>query len=123
MTSMEIEIFEEEKNGKKGRVSVLLKPEEVSKAIGRGGVNIRLASELTGYDIDVKREGLEEEDVELTEFIDEIEDWVITELKKIGLDTARSVLETSVAELVKRTDLEEETIMDVQRILKEEFED
>mgnify|MGYP000613030702 FL=1 len=123
VTSMEIEMFEEEKNGKKGRVSVLLKPEEVSKAIGRGGVNIRLASELTGYDIDVKREGLEEEDVELTEFIDEIEDWVITELKKIGLDTARSVLETSVAELVKRTDLEEETIMDVQRILKEEFED
>ncbi|MDC0177495.1 transcription termination factor NusA [Polaribacter sp.] len=123
VTSMEIEVFEEEKNGKKGRVSVLLKPEEVSKAIGRGGVNIRLASELTGYEIDVKREGLEEEDVELTEFIDEIEDWVITELKKIGLDTARSVLETSVAELVKRTDLEEETIMDVQRILKEEFED
>ena len=123
VTSMEIETFEEEKNGKKGRVSVLLKPEEVSKAIGRGGVNIRLASELTGYEIDVKREGLEEEDVELTEFIDEIEDWIITELKKIGLDTARSVLETSVAELVKRTDLEEETIMDVQRILKEEFED
>ncbi|MCL7762406.1 transcription termination factor NusA [Polaribacter sp. Z014] len=123
VTSMEIEMFEEERNGKKGRVSVLLKPEEVSKAIGRGGVNIRLASELTGYEIDVKREGLEEEDVELTEFGDEIEDWVIVEFKKIGLDTARSVLETSVAELVKRTDLEEETIMDVQRILKEEFED
>jgi len=123
VTSMEIELFEEEKNGKKGRVSVLLKPEEVSKAIGRGGVNIRLASELTGYEIDVQREGLEEEDVELTEFVDEIEDWVITEFKKIGLDTARSVLETSVAELVKRTDLEEETITDVQRILKEEFED
>ncbi|MDG2151030.1 MAG: transcription termination factor NusA [Polaribacter sp.] len=123
VTSMEIEVFEEEKNGKKGRVSVLLKPEEVSKAIGRGGVNIRLASELTGYEIDVQREGLEEEDVELTEFVDEIEDWIITEFKKIGLDTARSVLETSVAELVKRTDLEEETIMDVQRILKEEFED
>jgi len=123
VTSMEIEVFEEEKNGKKGRVSVLLKPEEVSKAIGRGGVNIRLASELTGYEIDVQREGLEEEDVELTEFIDEIEDWVITEFKKIGLDTARRVLETSVEELVKRTDLEEETIMDVQRILKEEFED
>ncbi|MCL4127808.1 UNVERIFIED_CONTAM: hypothetical protein GTU68_023502 [Idotea baltica] len=123
VTSMEIEMYEEEKNGKKGRVSVLLKPEEVSKAIGRGGVNIRLASELTGYEIDVQREGLEEEDVELTEFIDEIEDWVITEFKKIGLDTARSVLETSVAELVKRTDLEEETIIDVQRILKEEFED
>jgi N utilization substance protein A len=123
VTSMEIEMFEEERNGKKGRVSVLLKPEEVSKAIGRGGVNIRLASELTGYEIDVKREGLEEEDVELTEFGDEIEDWVITEFKKIGLDTARSVLETSVEELVKRTDLEEETIMDVQRVLKEEFED
>jgi len=122
VTSMKIEMFEEEKNGKKGRVSVLLKPEEVSKAIGRGGVNIRLASELTGYEIDVKREGLEE-DVELTEFVDEIEDWVITEFKKIGLDTARSVLETSVAELVKRTDLEEETILDVQRILKEEFEE
>ena len=123
VTSMEIEMYEEEKNGKKVRVSVLLKPEEVSKAIGRGGVNIRLASELTGYEIDVKREGLEEEDVELTEFGDEIEDWIIVEFKKIGLDTARSVLETSVAELVKRTDLEEETIMDVQRILKEEFED
>ena len=123
VTSMEIEMFDEERNGKKGRVSVLLKPEEVSKAIGRGGVNIRLASELTGYEIDVKREGLEEEDVELTEFGDEIEDWVIVEFKKIGLDTARSVLETSVAELVRRTDLEEETITDVQRILKEEFED
>ena len=122
VTSMEIEMYEEEKNGKKGRVSVLLRPEEVSKAIGRGGVNIRLASELTGYEIDVKREGLEEEDVELTEFGDEIEEWVIVEFKKIGLDTARSVLETSVAELVKRTDLEEETIIDVQRILKEEFE-
>jgi N utilization substance protein A len=122
VTSMEITMYEEEKNGKKGRVSVLLRPEEVSKAIGRGGVNIRLASELTGYEIDVQREGLEEEDVELTEFIDEIEDWVITEFKKIGLDTARSVLDTSVSELVKRTDLEEETIIDVQRILKEEFE-
>jgi N utilization substance protein A len=122
VTSMEMEMYEEEKNGKKGRVKVLLKPEEVSKAIGRGGVNIRLASELTGYEIDVQREGLEEEDVELTEFIDEIEDWVITEFKKIGLDTARGVLDASVAELVKRTDLEEETIMDVQRILKEEFE-
>jgi len=123
VTSMEIEMYEEEKNGKKGRVNVLLKPEEVSKAIGRGGVNIRLASELTKYEIDVQREGLEEEDVELTEFVDEIEDWVIAEFKNIGLDTARSVLETSVAELVKRTDLEEETIIDVQRILKEEFED
>ncbi|MBT4780359.1 transcription termination factor NusA [Polaribacter sp.] len=123
VTSMEIEMYEEERNGKKGRVSVLLKPEEVSKAIGRGGVNIRLASELTGYEIDVQREGLEEEDVELTEFTDEIEDWIIVEFKKIGLDTARGVLDASVAELVKRTDLEEETIVDVQRILKEEFEE
>ena len=123
VTSMEIEMYEEEKDGKKGRVKVLLKPEEVSKAIGRGGVNIRLASQLTGYEIDVQREGMEEEDVELTEFSDEIEAWVIEEFKKIGLDTAKSVLEQNVTELVKRTDLEEETILDVQRILKEEFED
>ena len=123
VTSMDIEMYEEPKKGKKGRVNVLLKPEEVSKAIGRGGVNIRLASDLTGYDIDVQRDGIEEEDVELTEFTDEIESWVIQEFKNIGLDTARSVLETSVEELVKRTDLEEETIIDVQRILKEEFED
>ncbi|MFY0602789.1 MAG: transcription termination/antitermination protein NusA [Flavobacteriaceae bacterium] len=123
IVSMEIEAFEEEKNGKKGRVNVFLKPEEVSKAIGKGGVNIRLASELTGYEIDVQREGLEEEDVELTEFVDEIEDWVISEFKNIGLDTAKSVLDTSVGELLKRTDLEEETILEVQKILKEEFED
>ncbi|MEN8858649.1 MAG: transcription termination factor NusA [Flavobacteriaceae bacterium] len=123
IVSMEIELYEEEKNGKKGRVNVFLKPEEVSKAIGKGGVNIRLASELTKYDIDVQREGLEEEDVELTEFRDEIEAWVIQEFKNIGLDTAKSVLDTSVEELLKRTDLEEETILDVQRILKEEFEE
>ncbi len=101
---------------------VYLKPEEVSKAIGRGGHNIRLAGRLTGYEIDVYREGVEE-DVELTEFSDEIEDWVIQEFRKIGLDTARSVLEQEVEDLVKRTDLEEETILDVVRILKEEFED
>lgn len=101
---------------------VYLKPEEVSKAIGRGGHNIRLAGKLTGYEIDVFREGVEE-DVELTEFSDEIEDWVIAEFRKIGLDTARSVLEQDVEDLVKRTDLEEETISDVVRILKEEFED
>ncbi|MEN8882806.1 MAG: transcription termination factor NusA, partial [Flavobacteriaceae bacterium] len=99
IVSMEIELYEEEKNGKKGRVNVFLKPEEVSKAIGKGGVNIRLASELTKYDIDVQREGLEEEDVELTEFRDEIEAWVIQEFKNIGLDTAKSVLDTSVEEL------------------------
>jgi N utilization substance protein A len=99
-----------------------LKPEEVSKAIGRGGHNIRLAGQLTGYEIDVYREGVEE-DVELTEFRDEIEEWIIAEFRKIGLDTARSVLEQEVDDLVKRTDLEEETISDVIRILKEEFED
>tara|TARA_B100000795_G_scaffold213658_1_gene167325 strand:+ start:1066 stop:2322 length:1257 start_codon:yes stop_codon:yes gene_type:complete len=123
VVSMEIEQYEEEKNGKKGRVNVFLKPEEVSKAIGKGGVNIRLASDLTKYDIDVQREGIEEEDVELTEFSDEIEAWVIQEFKNIGLDTAKSVLDASVEELLKRTDLEEETILDVQRILKEEFEE
>ena len=123
IVSMEIKPNEEVVDGKKGRVLVFLKPEEVSKAIGKGGVNIRLASQLTGYEIDVQREGIEDEDVELTEFVDEIEDWVIQELKKIGLDTARSVLEKDVAELLKRTDLEEETILDVQQILREEFED
>ncbi|CAA0168381.1 transcription termination factor NusA [Tenacibaculum maritimum] len=123
VSSMEIKPYEEEKDGRKGRVNVFLKPEEVSKAIGRGGVNIRLASQLTGYEIDVQREGIEEEDVELTEFSDEIEAWVIQEFKKIGLDTAKSVLEQNVAELVKRTDLEEETIIDVQQILKDEFEE
>lgn len=123
IVSMEIQPFEQEKNRKKGRVNVFLKPEEVSKAIGKGGVNIRLASELTKYEIDVQREGIEEEDVELTEFVDEIEDWVIKELKSIGLDTAKSVLDTSLEELIKRTDLEEETIVEVQRILKEEFEE
>ncbi len=101
---------------------VYLKPEEVSKAIGRGGHNIRLAGQLTGYEIDVYREGVEE-DVELTEFSDEIEGWIIEEFAKIGLDTARSILEQDVEDLVRRTDLEEETILDVTRILKEEFED
>jgi len=120
VVSMEIK---EAVEGQKPRVDVYLKPEEVSKAIGKGGVNIRLASQLTGYELDVQREGLEDEDVELTEFSDEIEAWVIEELKNVGLDTARSVLDQDVADLVKRTDLEEETIIEVQRILKEEFED
>ena len=104
------------------RAEVLLKPEEVSKAIGRGGHNIRLAGQLTGYEIDVFREGAEE-DVELSEFSDEIEGWVISEFSKAGLDTAKSILEQDVQDLVKRTDLEEETILDVIRILKEEFEE
>ncbi|HET8809093.1 MAG TPA: transcription termination factor NusA [Flavobacteriaceae bacterium] len=106
------------------RAEVMLRPEEVSKAIGRGGHNIRLAGQLTGYEIDVIREGVEdEEDVELTEFTDVIEDWVIIEFAKIGLDTAKSVLEQDVDDLVKRTDLEEETVREVFRVLKEEFED
>lgn len=104
------------------RAEVLLKPEEVSKAIGRGGHNIRLAGQLTGYEIDVFREGAEE-DVELREFSDEIESWIIDEFSKAGLDTAKSILEQDVLDLVKRTDLEEETILDVIRILKEEFEE
>ena len=104
------------------RVEVILNPEEVSKAIGRGGHNIRLAGKITGYEIDVFRDGVEE-DVELTEFSDEIESWIIEELAKAGLDTAKSVLEQEPADLVKRTDLEEETINDVIKILKEEFND
>jgi len=104
------------------RAEVILKPEEVSKAIGRGGHNIRLAGQLTGYEIDVLREGAEE-DVELTEFSDEIEEWIINEFKKIGLDTAKSVLEKELSFLVGRTDLEEETIQEVINILKEEFEE
>ncbi|SCY39242.1 NusA antitermination factor [Nonlabens sp. Hel1_33_55] len=104
------------------KVEVRLNPEEVSKAIGRRGHNIRLAGKLTGYEIDVIREGVEE-DVELTEFSDEIEGWIIEELSKIGLDTAKSVLEQDVDDLVKRTDLEEETIIALMNILKSEFED
>ena len=92
------------------RVQVFLNPEEVSKAIGKGGHNIRLAGQLTGYEIDVYREGAEE-DVELAEFTDEIESWVIDEFKKVGLDTAKSILELEVSDLAKRTDLEEETIL------------
>ena len=92
------------------------------KAIGRGGYNIKLAGQLTGYEIDVFREG-SEEDVELTEFSDEIEDWIIDEFKKVGLDTAKSILEQDLEDLVKRTDLEEETIVDVRKILSEEFDE
>lgn len=102
------------------RVEVMMDPSEVSKAIGRGGFNIRLAGQLTGYEIDVYREGMEE-DVELTEFSDEIEAWIIEEFKKVGLDTAKSVLEEDMEDLIKRTDLEEETISDVRKILSAEF--
>ena len=100
---------------------VLLASEEVSKAIGKGGANIRLAGQLTGYEIDVFREGAEE-DIELSEFEDEIEPWIIEEFRRIGLDTAKSVLEYSIEELEKRVDLEAETIQEVLDILKEEFE-
>jgi len=104
------------------RVEVILNPEEVSKAIGKGGTNIRLAGKLTGYEIDVFREGVEE-DIELKEFSDEIEQWIIDEFKKVGLDTAKSILELDKSDLIKRTDLEEETVQEVLQILKAEFEE
>jgi len=107
-----------------GRASVYLKPDQVSLAIGRGGQNIKLASKLVGLEIDVYRElsGSEEEDVDLREFSDEIEDWVLAELKKIGLDTAKSVLAMNKDDLIRRTDLEEETIGEIFKILNQEFE-
>jgi len=111
-------------NDENKHVEVFLKPSEVSLAIGKGGSNIKLAGQLTGYEIDVYREAeeVEEEDVDLDEFSDEIEEWIIQELKNIGCDTAKSVLELSAEELEKRTDLEEETIQEVMRILASEFE-
>ena len=105
------------------RADVYLKPEEVSMAIGKGGLNIRLASQLTGYEIDVYREvAQDDEDVNLDEFSDEIESWVIDQLKSIGCDTAKNVLSLTRSELIKRTDLEDETIDEVLRILRNEFE-
>lgn len=97
--------------------------EEISKVIGKQGQNIRLASWLSGYDIDVYREKQADDDVELDEFDDEIEAWIIAEFKKVGLETAKSVLDKDTEALVSMTDLEEETIEEVKRILKEEFED
>ncbi len=107
-----------------GRVSVFLKPDQVSLAIGKGGQNIKLASRLVGLEIDVFREldGKEEEDVVLDEFSDEIEAWVISEFRKIGLDTAKSVIGVSKEDLIRRTDLEEETVNNVLKILQKEFE-
>ena len=106
-----------------GRVSVFLKPDQVSLAIGKGGQNIKLASKLVGMEIDVFRESESyEEDITLDEFSDEIEDWVIAELRRIGLDTAKSVLAVTKEDLLRRTELEEETIDDVLSILREEFE-
>ncbi|MFM7388974.1 MAG: KH domain-containing protein, partial [Bacteroidota bacterium] len=116
ITSMEIN--EEEK-----RVKVYLKPDQVSLAIGRGGNNIKLAGKLVGYEIDVYREGeVDVEDVDLEEFIDEIDGWIIDELKSVGCDTAKAVLEMTVEELVKRTELEKETVEEVFKILNAEFE-
>lgn len=106
------------------RIMVYLKPDQVSLAIGKGGLNIKLASRLAGYEIDVFREldGAQEEDVDLDEFSDEIDSWVIDELKRIGLDTAKSVLALNKEELVRRTELEEETVESLHQILKKEFE-
>ncbi len=114
-----IKIDEENK-----RAEVDLKPSEVSLSIGKGGYNIKLASQLTGYEIDVYRESAaeDEEDVSIDEFVDEIDEWIIDVLKGIGCDTAKSVLEIPFDELVKRTDLEEETVKEIIRILKSEFE-
>ncbi|MFD2598857.1 transcription termination factor NusA [Sphingobacterium corticis] len=103
--------------------AVYLKPDQVSLAIGRGGHNIKLAGKLTGYEIDVYRENDEiDEDVDIEEFADEIDSWIIDEFKRVGLDTAKSVLALSEEELVRRTDLEEDTIQEIVRILQAEFE-
>jgi N utilization substance protein A len=106
-----------------GRAEVYMKPDQVSLAIGKGGYNIKLAGKLTGYEIDVFRDSdVDYEDVDLQEFSDELEQWVIDEFLKVGLDTAKSVLSLNIEELVKRTDLEQETIEEVVRILQTEFE-
>ena len=118
ITSMDVDLEAKHAN-------VYLKPDQVSLAIGRRGVNIKLACELTGLELDVFRDNegeVEEYDVDLDEFTDEIESWIIDELKKIGCDTAKSVLQLSDEELERRTDLEKETIVEVKKILKEEFE-
>ena len=113
-----IEIDEEQK-----RAKVFLKPDQVSLAIGRGGHNIKLGGKLTGYELDVYREGeVDVEDVDLEEFGDEIDGWILDELKAIGCDTAKSVLDLGVMELVKRTDLEQETIEEVFKVLNAEFD-
>ncbi len=110
----------------KKRAMVKLNPDQVSLAIGKGGLNIKLATELTGYEIDVFKDAdpntKEVDDVSLDDFGDEIEQWIIDEFKKVGFDTARDVLGLTVAELLKRTDLEEETILEVMEVLKSEFE-
>jgi len=113
-----------ELNDETGKADVFLKPDQVSLAIGKGGFNIRLAGQLTGYEIDVYRDSdVDVEDVDLEEFADEIESWILDELKGVGCDTAKSVIEMGKEELVKRTDLEEETVINILKILKEEFAD
>ncbi len=113
-----------ELNDATSRADVFLKADQVSLAIGKGGFNIRLAGQLTGYEIDVYRDSdVDVEDVDLEEFADEIESWILDELKAIGCDTAKSVLELGKDELVKRTDLEEETVVEIINILKDEFAD
>ena len=123
LTPAKITSMDLDQEGK--HASVYLKPDQVSLAIGRRGVNIKLASELTGYELDVYRDNEEETegfDIDLEEFSDEIEPWVIDELKRVGCDTARSVLDLSAEELERRTDLEKETITDVRKVLQAEFE-
>ena len=114
-----------ELDAEKKRASVYLEPDQVSLAIGKGGTNIKLASKLTEYEIDVYRNIDEHEidDVDLDEFVDEIEGWIIDELKRIGCDTARSVLDLNKDELLRRTELEEETIEDLLKILVSEFDE
>src|SRR4051812_11034089 len=110
-------------NDETKHAEVFLKPDQVSLAIGKGGHNIKLAGKLTGYEIDVYRDtDIDTEDVDLEEFSDEIESWILDALKGIGCDTAKSVLELSTDELVRRTDLEEETVVEVKQILQSEFE-
>jgi N utilization substance protein A len=110
-------------NEEDGKAEVYLKPDQVSLAIGKGGHNIKLASKLTGFEIDVYRDGAKEvDDVDLEEFADEIDSWILDELKAVGCDTARSVLTYTVEDLAKRSDLEEETILEVVKILNAEFE-
>lgn len=112
-------------NNETKHTDIFLDADQVSLAIGKKGANIKLAQQLTGYNLDVYRDIKEsaEYDIDIDEFSDEIEQWVIDELKKVGCDTALSILELSVEELVRRTDLEEETIRDVRRVLEEEFND
>jgi N utilization substance protein A len=105
------------------KAEVFLKPDQVSLAIGKGGHNIKLAGKLTGFEIDVYRDSEgEDEDVDLEEFADEIDGWIIDELKKVGLDSARAVLDLAPEELVKRSDLEEETVKEIMKILSEELD-